>query len=170
MPSRLAAYDPAWPRAFTDAADAIQAALGDALLALHHIGSTSIPAMPAKPIIDMLGQAVSLAGIDQAASRLVPLGYEAMGEFGIEGRRYFRRTHDGRRTHHLHVFERGSPQIERHLAFRDYLRRHPAKAAAYAALKASLDGIPDADYPEAKSSFVATITAEALDWYHRHRL
>jgi GrpB-like predicted nucleotidyltransferase (UPF0157 family) len=79
-----------------------------------------------------------LEALDERSARMGDLGYEVMGPFGIEGRRYFRKFDaTGRRTHHLHVFSQGSPHIERHLAFRDYLRSNPLKAAAYSDLNGS---------------------------------
>lgn len=131
-------YDPAWPAAYMDEAARLVAALGPALVALHHIGSTTVPGLRAKPIIDLLAEGTSLAAVDRAAPQIVALGYEAMGAFGIQGRRYFRKTDAAGRTHHLHAFEAGSPHVHRHLAFRDYLRAHPQEAAAYAALKIQL--------------------------------
>jgi len=84
-------YDPRWPAAFDRAAGEVTEALGQSLLAIHHIGSTSIPGIHAKPIIDMLVVVNDLSLVDQCAERMRGIGYEAMGEFGIAGRRYFRR-------------------------------------------------------------------------------
>lgn len=92
------------------------------------------------------------------------LGYTAIGAFGIEGRRYFRKDDaQGRRTHHRHLFGAGSPHIERHLAFRDYLRSHPKKAGEYSALKqARVDsGVARQD---GKDAFVKAAEAEAIHW------
>jgi GrpB-like predicted nucleotidyltransferase (UPF0157 family) len=150
---------------------AIAKAIPDTLIALHHIGSTSVPGLAAKPIIDMLAEVPTLDALDAASAKLDALGYEAMGAFGIEGRRYFRKTDPaGRRTHHLHAFERGSPHLVRHLAFRDYLRAHPEKAAAYGALKLALleDGGSRETYQDAKAPFVAEIEREALAWRQRN--
>ena len=158
-------HDPAWAEAFAAEAQAIGAALAGPLIAVHHIGSTAIPGICAKPIIDMLAEVRDLDSLDQAAPALVALGYQAMGEFGIAGRRYFRRDDAaGIRTHHLHAYAMGSPHIARHLAFRDYLRAHPATAADYAALKQRLASDP-VSYVERKGPFVLSIQAEALAWY-----
>ncbi|QIF80349.1 GrpB family protein [Brevundimonas sp. 'scallop'] len=96
------------------------------------------------------------------------IGYEAMGAHGIEGRRYFRKNApDGTRTHHLHVFETGAPQIARHLAFRDYLLAFPDRAAAYSALKARIvagPGSNGATYQDGKAAFVEELNAEAAAW------
>ena len=97
----------------------------------------------AKPIIDILGVAESLAAIETATPRLVAIGFEAMGEYGEPGRRYFRLSMAGARSHHPHVFAAGALPIARHLTFRDYLIAYPEVARAYPALKA---GLPVADY------------------------
>jgi GrpB-like predicted nucleotidyltransferase (UPF0157 family) len=95
------------------------------------------------------------------------LAYEALGEFGIPGRRYFRKGGDDR-THQAHVFQVGDPGVERHLAFRDYLRAHPGVAAEYGVLKAGLaQQFPeDIDkYMDGKDAFVKAAEQEALRWY-----
>lgn len=157
-------HDPEWAAAFAAETRALAAAIGETCTALHHIGSTAVPGILAKPIIDMLGVARSFERLDGATGRIEALGYTAMGAFGIEGRRYFRKDDaEGRRTHHLHVFETGSPHIKRHLAFRDYLRSHPEKAREYSALKAALvaSGAP---YQDGKDAFVKAAEAEAINW------
>ncbi|MEI4487717.1 GrpB family protein [Frigidibacter sp. MR17.14] len=166
MAVEVVAHDPRWAEAFAAEARAIAPAVGGVL---HHIGSTAVPGLPAKPIIDMLGEVASFSAIDTAA--LTARGYQAMGAFGIPSRRYFRRCGpDGRRSHHLHVFLTGSTQVERHLAFRDYLRAHPAQAEAYGALKLSLLGPGTAweDYMDGKAPFIAATEVLALVW-HRAR-
>jgi GrpB-like predicted nucleotidyltransferase (UPF0157 family) len=96
------------------------------------------------------------------------LGYEVMGEFGISGRRYFRRGNEaGVRTHQLHTFQASSPHIQRHLAFRDFLRAHPAEANQYASLKRSLaEAHPDDmnAYMDGKDGFIRATEAKALAW------
>lgn len=164
----LAPYDPAWAAAFDTEAKRVRNALGPELIALHHMGSTAIPGLTAKPVIDMLGEANALGTIDTATPAVVTLGYQAFGEKGITGRRFFLlRSAAGVRTHHLHVYAAGSPHIARHLAFRDYLQAHPEVAAAYAALKLRLvaGGIRDrATYQNAKAPFVREVELAALDW------
>lgn len=170
MNSIVVPHDPAWAVAFQIEAQAIARAMPDIILAIHHIGSTSVPCLAAKPIIDILAEVSALNALDAASAPLEALGYEVMGAFGIEGRRYFRKTDpSGRRTHHLHAFERSSPHLVRHLAFRDYLRRHPEKAAAYGALKLALlaGGESRESYQAAKAPFVAATEIEALAWRQR---
>jgi len=157
-------HDPRWRDGFAIEAAAVRRALGPTLTGIEHIGSTAVPGLVAKPIIDMLGVAASLDAVDAGA--LTGLGYAALGEYGIPGRRYFRKdAADGARTHHLHIFSEGHRAIERHLAFRDYLRAHPPAAADYAALKASLAGRDD--YQEAKAAFVIATIAAAVAWRRR---
>jgi GrpB-like predicted nucleotidyltransferase (UPF0157 family) len=157
-------HDPEWAAAFAAEAWALTGAMGETCTALHHIGSTAIPWILAKPIIDILCEVSSFELLDGATRRIESLGYTAMGAFGIEGRRYFRKDDaERRRTHHLHVFEAGSLHIERHLAFRDYLRSHPEKAREYSALKEALmnSGVP---YQDGKDAFVKAAEAEAINW------
>ncbi len=99
--------------------------LGSELLEIHHIGSTSIPGIYAKPIIDILGGARKIEDIDPYNDAMARIGYGARGEFGLPGRRFFVKGVP-KRTHHLHIFESGNTELTRHLAFRDYMIAHPA--------------------------------------------
>mgnify|MGYP002777060727 CR=1 FL=1 len=135
----VVSHDPQWRSQFEVEATAIAAALSTNAVTVHHIGSTAIPGIYAKPIIDLLVEVHTIKQIDEQTTAMQALGYEALGEFGIPGRRYFRKHNAlGDRTHHVHVFQSGSPEIKRHLAFRDYLRTHPAEAQAYSQLKQAL--------------------------------
>jgi GrpB-like predicted nucleotidyltransferase (UPF0157 family) len=167
----LAPHSATWAAAFECAASAVSDALSDLSIELHHIGSTAIPGVVAKPVIDMLGVVPAVEALDARAPRLAALGYEALGEFGIPGRRYFRKTApDGVRTHQLHAFAAGSAEIQRHLDFRDYLRAFPAEAAAYAALKRRLaarcGGDMDA-YSDGKTVFIRAVERRAAAWRRR---
>ena len=170
-PIQVIPYDPAWPDEFSREASNITRALGSFAITLQHIGSTSIPGIWAKPIIDLLGSVEQIEECDGHNATFASLGYEPMGEFGIAGRRYFRKiTAAGVRTHHLHVFQVGSPQIARHLAFRDFLRAHPVHARAYAALKRKLAAqFPhDLDgYCDGKDAFIREMDAKAATWVER---
>jgi GrpB-like predicted nucleotidyltransferase (UPF0157 family) len=166
-------HDPTWAAAFAREAQAIAAALGGQQIALHHMGSTAIAGILAKPIIDLLGVTDDLAGIDRNRQAFESLGYEVMGAYGIEGRRYFRKVDgQGRRTHHLHIYAAGSAHIERHLAFRDYLRAHPERAAAYSELKARLtagSGVNWEAYLDGKAPFIQSTEQAALAWSRTRR-
>ncbi len=164
---RIVPHDPAWHAAFELEAQALRAVLGTSVSALHHVGSTSVQGIYAKPIIDMMGVADDLDAVDARTAAIEALGYEAMGAFGISDRRYFRRfAADGARTHHLHIFRQGSLHVTRHLAFRDYLRTHAGIAAQYSALKEKLiaQGAGWEAYLDGKEPFMSRVERDALAW------
>ena len=160
-------YSPDWPAAFAREAARIRAALGDNCIAVHHIGSTAVPGLAAKPILDLLPVVRDLAAAADARPALERLGYEWMGEFGIPGRRYLRKGGD-ERTHQVHIFARDDrAQIARHLAVRDYLRAFPEAARRYGALKTALARRFPWDieaYCDGKDAFVRELEREALAW------
>ena len=161
-------YDPLWPEAFERAREELAVAWVANVGAIHHIGSTSIVGMYAKPVIDMLAVADNLLALDQQADQMERLGYQVMGEFGIAGRRYFRRDDaTGKRTHQVHAFAKGSPHIQRHLVFRDYLRVYAAVAEEYGALKRALAAAHPHDmeaYMDGKDGFIKEVERRALEW------
>ena len=115
-------YDPAWPGLYEAEAQAIAGVLGQRLTAIHHIGSTAVPGLAAKPVIDIMPVVWAVTEADECRADFEALGYEYLGEFGIPGRRYLRKGGD-ERTHQVHIFARQDTEnILRHLAFRDYLR------------------------------------------------
>ena len=134
--------------------------------AIYHIGSTSVPGLLAKPTIDILIEATDLARVDDLNPIMTDQGYEARGENGIVGRRYFVQANNGIHRVHLHVFQAGNPEISRHLAFRDFLRKYPEIADAYADLKEELAVRyvlePDA-YTDAKEGFIREIDRLAAE-------
>jgi GrpB-like predicted nucleotidyltransferase (UPF0157 family) len=131
-------YDPHWPDLFRAEANELAEILGEEMVAIHHIGSTAIPGIHAKPIIDILVEVEDIERIDAFNQQMTKRGYLPKGEFGIRGRRFFMKGTEENRTHHVHVFQTGDPEFERHLAFRDYLRAHPEEAQAYSRLKQEL--------------------------------
>jgi len=143
-------------------------ALGHNVVAIHHIGSTAIPGIYAKPIIDMLIEVVDINDVDAHNAAMEEIGYEAMGEYSIAGRRYFRKhDHTGTRTHHTHVFATGSPNLERHLEFRDFLIEHADWARKYSDLKRKLAvAFPDdiEQYMDGKDAFIKEIERLARIW------
>ena len=161
-------YDPTWSGEFVTESKHILCALGDNVASMYHIGSTAIPGIFAKPILDILLVVHDVFRLDSQAGSMKELGYEAMGEFGISGRRYFRKSNRlGVSTHHVHAYQSGSADIERHIAFRDYLIAHPAEAQAYSALKRELARVHPEDrqaYVNGKDAFVKEHEAKALDW------
>jgi GrpB-like predicted nucleotidyltransferase (UPF0157 family) len=168
MRVRVLPHNPAWKRAYDADADAIARALGDIVAAIHHIGSTAIPGIPAKPIIDILLEVGDIARLDANQSALERLGYEGLGEFGIPGRRYFRKDDAaGKRTHQIHAFQADNPGIGRHFAFRDYMIAHPEAARAYGELKRRLARVHPDDiqaYMDGKAAFIKEHQAKALVW------
>jgi GrpB-like predicted nucleotidyltransferase (UPF0157 family) len=167
----VVAYDPNWPAEFAAEADRIRLALRGLIGAVHHIGSTAIRGILAKPIIDILLEVGDLRALDAGSSALAELGYEAKGEFGIPGRRYFRKdSASGVRTHQIHAFEIDSGGSERHLAFRDYMIAHPAIAQSYSLLKQHLAASHPDDiesYMNGKDHFIKEHETKALLWKQR---
>ncbi len=130
-------YNNEWPSMFEMEAKLIKQALGDNCLAVHHIGSTAVPGLASKPIIDILPVVKNILQVDQANAAMEQLGYKAKGEFGIPFRRYFQKGGD-KRTHQVHIFEEGNPEIERHIKFRDWMIAHADDKEAYSKLKKEL--------------------------------
>jgi GrpB-like predicted nucleotidyltransferase (UPF0157 family) len=168
MRVRVVAHDPAWRSEFEVETNRIVGALGDIIIRSHHIGSTTIPGIFAKPIIDILLEVCDILDFDYRSSAMEELGYEAMGEFGIPGRRFFRKYNaSGNRTHHVHLYEAGSTEVERHLAFRDYLIAHPLAAQVYSELKQNLAQEHPQDieaYMDGKDPFIKEHEAKAMAW------
>lgn len=165
---RVVSYDPQWKALYQLEKERIEAVLGPELVEIHHIGSTSVEGLRAKPVIDIMPVVRNIAAVDAHNSDFEALGYECMGEYGIAGRRFFRKGGD-ERTHHIHIFEESSRgDIERHLAVRDYLRTHGEAAEAYAGLKtrlAELYPYSIDDYCDGKDEFVKALERKALEWY-----
>ncbi|WP_217587448.1 GrpB family protein [Lentibacillus saliphilus] len=172
MKVQIVNYDPTWPEQYERERDAIAAILQDELVASFHIGSTSVPGLNAKPIIDILLVVEQIDRLDAWTASFEALGYEVMGEFGIAGRRFFRKGATDR-THHVHAFQYDNvTDIERHVAFRDFLRQHPDKRIEYGTLKAQLVAQHSNDreaYIAGKNDFVKEIEREALKWKWRTR-
>lgn len=127
-------YDPAWPQMFEEEAKIIRQALGENCIAIHHIGSTAVPGLCAKPKIDIILCVKELA---QTIQNLEKIAYEYRGEFNIPFHYGFRKRPPLTNVN-LHVYEEGNPEIELNLLFRDYLRAHPEATEEYANLKLKL--------------------------------
>jgi GrpB-like predicted nucleotidyltransferase (UPF0157 family) len=150
-------YDRAWPELFEELARPVRRALADLAVAVEHVGSTAVAGLPAKPIVDIDVVVQSDDDVPTAIERLRSLGYVYQGDKGIAGREAFLWPPDSV-PHHLYVVVAGSRTHRDHVAFRDYLRTHPAEAAEYALLKRTLadrHGEDRLGYTEAKSDFVA---------------
>jgi GrpB-like predicted nucleotidyltransferase (UPF0157 family) len=162
----IVAADPGWPAAFEAEAALIRAAVGHVLARIEHIGSTAVPGLAAKPIIDLMAGLHRLGDADAVTAPLAALGYQYVPEFEAElpGRRYFRKAPAGGPGYHLHLWPLASEAWARHLLFRDYLRAHADEAARYAALKYELAArfADDRDgYTHAKGEYIARVTALA---------
>ena len=150
-------------------AERLSAALGPCLVAVHHIGSTAIVGIDAKPIVDLMPVVRSLGEFDGAAHAVEALGYRVWGEYGIDGRRYctVNDPRSNRREVQAHVFAVGSAHIARHLAFRDYMNAHPPQARAYHDEKHRCRALfPDDShaYSDAKGAWVRAAEQRAVAW------
>lgn len=159
-------YKDVWRTQFEQEAQKLKQVFGDILLAVHHIGSTSVPGLSAKPIIDLMPVVRKIEDVDAFQPAMEVLGYEARGENGLPGRRYFQKGGD-QRTHHVHIYEKENPEISRHLLFRDYLRCHPARAKVYGDLKEHLARLYPFNieaYITGKHDLVQELEQEAMQW------
>lgn len=166
----IAPYDLNWPNLFKQEANRIKNALGNQLKEIYHIGSTAIPNMPAKPVIDMMLVCDDLDQIDFIKEKLSNLNYHNLRRQIIPHRSFFIRKQDGNISFHLHIHERGSSQIKRHVNFRDYMIQHPDDAKAYAALKINLAKQFSDDmnsYVFGKDKLVQEIDTKAKLWPKR---
>lgn len=169
----LAPPSPSWPTLAQNEAERLREAMGAVLVTVHHIGSTSIPGIQAKPIVDLVPIARDLEAFDRQRAALRRLGYRWHGELGIPGRRYCTLTDPTsmKRVVQLHVFGEGDPQVPRHLAFRDYLRTHPAIARAYEVEKVRAASLHPDDvlaYNDEKGAWIKRTERDALAWYEGH--
>ncbi|MDW0115301.1 GrpB family protein [Sporosarcina saromensis] len=162
-------YSVKWKSDFETESKRLQAIFGAEVIDIHHIGSTSVCGLAAKPIIDIMPVVKDISLIDKYTDEMDRIGYEAKGENGIPGRRYFQKG-GNERTHHVHIYEQGSRDIERHLAFRDYLRVHPNISKQYGDLKERLaNQFPDDidAYIDGKAEFASEIERQAVRWYRQ---
>jgi GrpB-like predicted nucleotidyltransferase (UPF0157 family) len=167
-------YDPRWPVVFEALREVFRRALGELAIGFEHVGSTAVPGLPAKPILDIDVVVSARSQIPQTIARLATLGYRHEGDLGIPGREAFARDgaedvpRDGtdRRwpDHHLYLCLADSRELRRHLTFRDWLRSHSESAAAYGKLKLHLAEVHGGDrtrYTEGKMEFVEAALREA---------
>lgn len=160
-------YKESWPEGFDTEKILLKAALFPCNPEVHHVGSTSVPNLAAKPVIDILIEVDSLSELDRLDAEMIELSYRPKGEFGISGRRYYQKGGNNR-SHQVHAFEKGSSEIVRHLAYRDYLIEHPAIAAEYALLKregAELSNNRMAEYCDYKNDFIQHHERLAVEWW-----
>ena len=170
---RVVDYDPAWPGQFAEEEAFLWASLPENLVKrIEHFGSTAVPGLASKPVIDIL---VEVRSLEETQARIVPLleadGYEYFWRPEFEGPPYYawfiKRNPSGERTHHLHMVEAGSNLWDR-LYFRDYLREFPEEAERYAVLKRDLaEQFPHdrVRYTQRKSEYIRAVTAQAKEFY-----
>ena len=162
---KIVRYDPDWPRLFVVEAETLRSVMGNLVSEIHHVGSTSIPGAAAKPIIDMIPVVTDISLVDSLNDRMAAIGYVAKGEYGISGRRFFIKETNGERSHHLHIFQQGNPEIARHVAFRDYMIAHSDELVEYCRLKSDLAARFHQDiesYCEGKDAFIKEIDRRAF--------
>lgn len=155
----LSKFNPEWPKLFAEAASEIKAILLENCVEIYHIGSTAIPNIYAKPIVDVLPVVKDIHKIDALNPQFEALGYACLGEYGIPGRRFFWKSKE-KRTHNIHLFAEDSPEIQRHLAFIDFMLANEDFAQAYSLIKQSLAQVFFHDienYVKGKASFIQLI-------------
>jgi GrpB-like predicted nucleotidyltransferase (UPF0157 family)/2'-5' RNA ligase len=164
---RVIDYDPRWPETFESERDLLLSVAGDALTTVEHVGSTAVPGLGAKPIVDILGGLEDLYDAFRLIEPLSAIGYSYIPEYetDLPERRYFHKRPENAQWFNLHLAEVGSDFWNRHIGFRDYLRREPEAAAEYHRLKVSLARkFPEstADYTDAKTPFIRAAEERAL--------
>jgi GrpB-like predicted nucleotidyltransferase (UPF0157 family) len=160
----LAEYNPEWPLIFQREADLLGQAMGDDAIEIEHIGSTSVPGLRAKPIIDLLMVMERFAPLHEYKRRLEPLGYHHHSHEDDAERLFFWKGIP--RTFHLHIVEYATWEHQRHILFRDYLRKHPEIARWYEEVKAQLVQEFKSNrvaYTKGKTAFIKSIMARALE-------
>ncbi|MEV4508317.1 GrpB family protein [Dactylosporangium sp. NPDC049525] len=162
MEIRLVAHDPAWGGRFTEEAAAIRAAIGPWLTGgVEHVGSTAVPGLAAKPVIDIMAGVADLDASRDCIEALAGLGY-LYAPYRTDVMHWFCKPDPAARTHHLHLVPTGSPRWHQVLSFRDLLRRDPAAAAEYATLKRTLAArFPDdrEAYTDGKAELITRLLA-----------
>ena len=162
-------YDANWPSLFGREKAILLDILGEILLDIQHFGSTSIVGMSAKPIIDVMATVNSIGDVDRFQDAMTAAGYDARGEHGIPGRRYFVRLKADGENHaaHIHIYRQGNPHTIDELLFRDFLRADRASFSQYETVKldaAQRHRFSPMEYQDAKSECVAEIMRKAKAW------
>jgi GrpB-like predicted nucleotidyltransferase (UPF0157 family) len=169
MKIRLTEFSENWAILFQQEAKFLSSIFGDEIIKFEHFGSTSVYGLKAKPIIDMMCIVKDIKRVDSLNDQMDALGYDVAGEWGIEGRRLFRKGGENR-THHIHFYQVDNPQINRHIIFRDYLRAHPEEVVRYSRFKEELASRFEntSEYSPAKKSFVQEMEHLALKWFEKN--
>jgi GrpB-like predicted nucleotidyltransferase (UPF0157 family) len=156
----LVDHDPSWAGLYEQERDRLNGVFDGRVVAIEHIGSTSVPDLCAKPIVDVLVGLEELELTDEQIAAMEELGYEYLGEHGLPGRLFFRKDP---RTHHVHVVQHGGEHWERQIVFRDTLRSNPEERRRYDEFKRRLaaEGHPREAYTELKTPFIREVEARA---------
>lgn len=167
-PYQVNEYNDNWPKLYRKYALLIQSVLGDNLIEIHHLGSTSIPGMFAKPNIDIYAAVSSLAELRVAVDKLQKVGFTPRGDYSHIGEEYYTVDQpDGQRIASIHIFQGHNPVIGQYINFRDYLVTHRADRESYIALKRELYDRYRDDYPaydKGKQALIDAIKAKARLW------
>jgi len=168
----LVPHSPLWAAMAAQEASRLKTVLCDELVTVHHIGSTTIPGIVAKPVVDLIPIVRSIERLDKIEGAIRSLGYKWFGEYGLSGRRYcyLFDAKTGQRLFQLHCYQAGAKEILRHLAFRDYLCAHPAIAKQYEAekIRAAARRPDDVNaYNDEKNDWIKRVEKDALSWYVR---
>lgn len=161
---KLFLYTPEWTKSFKKEKKGLQNILGDVAVDIQHFGSTAIPSLPAKPIIDILIAVSNLKNIDEFMTPLKKLGYEYRRDAGVPGRLFFAKRSKTKITHHLHFVKINSRSWKDNLLFRDYLQKHKKVTNEYANLKRELEKKFSSDresYLLGKEKFIKKVIKEA---------
>jgi GrpB-like predicted nucleotidyltransferase (UPF0157 family) len=153
----VVSYDPGWPGVFARIRDRVWPAVQDVAIGIEHVGSTAVPGLPAKPVIDACIVVASSRDVPACVERLAGIGYVHRGNLGVPEREAFRRP-EGMPRHHLYLSPRDSLSLKNHLSFRDYLRSHLEAAREYGELKVALAR----RYPTDIDSYIVGKTAFVL--------
>lgn len=167
----LVPHSPLWAEMARAETQRLKDALGDLLVTVHHIGSTAIPAIKAKPVVDLLPIVTRIEDLDAQEPTIRALGYKWFGEFGLAGRRYCYRKDPatGQRLFQLHCYQADDPEVPRHLAFRDYLRARPLLAKEYEMEKIRAAAARSDDvnaYNDEKNAWIKRVEKAALAWFN----
>ncbi|GIN91236.1 hypothetical protein J6TS1_07180 [Siminovitchia terrae] len=167
MQINVVPYQEEWEMLFQKEAESLQKSLGEEIVSVLHIGSTSVKGLKAKPIIDILLVVKKIESLDQYDNLFRSMGYEPRGELGIKGRRYYAKG-GYYRTHQIHAFQFDNVyEIQRHLSVRDYLRAHPDIAREYGEIKVNAAQRHPEDiegYCDEKDGYVQQLEKQALKW------
>ncbi len=170
---QLKQYNPKWEELFKQESMLISSAISNFLLDIQHVGSTAIPKIVAKPIIDMAGAINSVENIDKIIVPMYGIGYTYRGEQGIPGRHLFVKGDEDRRTHHFHVMQTDHHEWKDQILFRDFMREHPQEAKQYSEFKQKLFiqyGNDRGKYTDSKTDFIQTMLEKAKKKYQNYSL